>query len=129
MVRGLRRADGLGHSLSVGDALLEGALGPDQESPRHTVDGEIITQAAEAWFAEMQRTDVRPQTLEGHRLRVRTFVDGMGDLALASVTRAMAADWLAKVAQGRSNRTVNNYAMTMQSLFKSARNRGRFEGE
>src|SRR5262249_55646476 len=46
-----------------------------------------------------------------------------------TVTRATAADWLAKVAQGRSNRTVNNYAMTMQCLFKSARNRGRFEGE
>src|SRR5262249_9022320 len=62
-------------------------------------------------------------------LRVRAFVDKWGDLPLSSVTGAIASDWLASVANGRSNRTVNNYAMTLQCLFKSARNRGRFEGE
>jgi integrase len=42
----------------------------------------------------------------------------------------MAADFLAKVAGGgRSNRTVNNYATTLAGLFKSARLRGRFQGD
>jgi integrase len=93
--------------------------------------GETINQAAEAWFAEMQRPDagVRADTLEGHRRRVRAFVERCGDVPLASVTRAMASDWLASVANTRANRTTNAYAMTMQCLFKSARNRGRFQGE
>jgi integrase len=94
---------------------------------------ETITQAAEHWYAEMQRDPTaapRKATLDGHRLRVRTFVDHAGDIALASVTRAMAADFLAKVAGGgRSNRTVNNYATTLAGLFKSARLRGRFQGD
>src|SRR5262249_58366859 len=81
--------------------------------------------------AEMQRPDagVRAQTLDGHRLRVRAFVDRCGDVPLFSITRVMASDFLTAIASGRSNRTVNNYAMTMQCLFKSARNRGRFQGE
>src|SRR5262245_41029537 len=71
--------------------------------------GETITQAAEQWFAELQRPDagVRPQTLDGHRLRVRSFVEHCGDIPLASVTRAMASDFLAAISKGRSNRTVN----------------------
>jgi integrase len=99
--------------------------------PQPAPDGETITQAAEAWFSEMQRpgAGVRPQTLDGHRLRVRAFVEHCGDIPLASVTRAMASDFLTAITAGRSNRTVNNYAMTMQCLFKSARNRGRFQGE
>ena len=110
-------------------------------SPRHQLtfpqagepaaQGQTVTQAAELWFAEMERPDagVRPQTLDGHRLRVRAFVEKCGDLPLSSVTRAIASVWLAAVANGRSNRTTNNYCMTMQCLFKSARNRGRFQGE
>jgi integrase len=72
---------------------------------------------------------VKKTTLEGHRLRVRAFVEHCGDIPLTSVTRAMASDFLAKVAGGRSNRTTNNYATTMAGLFKSARYRGRFTGD
>lgn len=97
------------------------------------VDGETISQAASAWFDEMQRDPtaaVKATTLDGHRLRVRALVDHCGDVPLASVTRAMAADFLVKIAtRGLSNRTVNNYATTLASIFKSARYRGRFIGD
>jgi integrase len=93
---------------------------------------ETISQAAEAWFADMQRDPsaaVRKTTLDGHRLRVRAFVEQIGDIPLTSVPRAMAADFLMKIAAGKSNRTVNNYATTLAGLFKNARHRGRFTGD
>jgi integrase len=107
-------------------------VGSTADAAASPQQGETISQAAEAWFAEMQRDPsaaVRQATLDGHRLRVRAFVEHCGDIPLASVTRALASDFLTGMAAGRSNRTVNNYAMTMQCLFKSARNRGRFQGE
>src|SRR5262245_48194250 len=96
----------------LADRYLKEVEGHDHGGVRRLQDqGETINQAAEAWFAEMQRPDagVRAQTLDGHRLRVRAFVKHAGDVPLASVTRAMAADWLASVANGRANRTVNAY--------------------
>jgi integrase len=95
-------------------------------------EGETIGQAAEAWFADMQRDPsaaVKKMTLEGHRLRVRTFVEHCGDISLASVTRANASDFLAKIAGGRSNRTTNIYATTLAMMIESARKRGRFQGD
>src|SRR5262249_6288532 len=91
--------------------------------------GETVSQAAEAWFVELERAAFRAQTIDGHRLRVRAFVDHAGDVPLASITRAAAADFLTAIAAGRSNRTVNNYAQTLQGVFRSARNRGRVTGE
>jgi integrase len=95
-------------------------------------EGETISQAAEAWFDEMQRDPsaaVKQTTLDGHRLRVRAFVEHCGDIPLTSVTRAMAADFLTKVSQqGKANRTTNAYATTMAGVFKSATHRGRFTG-
>jgi integrase len=41
----------------------------------------------------------------------------------------MASDFLTKISAGRSNRTVNNYATTLASIFKSAKYRGRFTGD
>src|SRR5262245_11068516 len=78
----------------------------------------------------MQRPDagVQAQTLDGHKLRVRAFVQHCGDVPLSSVTRAMASDFLTAMTKGRANRTVNTYAMTMQRLYTTAHNRGRFEG-
>jgi integrase len=106
------------------------ALGRDNAGPLAEAPGiETISQAADAWFTEMQRTDIRAATLEGHKLRVQAFIDHAGDVALAGVTRAQASDWLTKVAQGRSNRTVNNYSVSMRALFDSAKTRGRFQGE
>src|SRR5262249_46954500 len=49
--------------------------------------GETISQAAEAFYGELEREGVRPQTLDGHKLRVRAFVERCGDIALANVTR------------------------------------------
>jgi hypothetical protein len=100
-------------------------------SPTAAKTSETVTQAAEAWFTEMQRDPSaapRQTTIDGHRLRVRAFVEICRDAPLESVTRAMAADFLAKIAQGKSNRTTNNYATTMAGVFKSATNRGRFTG-
>jgi integrase len=99
------------------------------EQPASTA-GETITQAAEAWYAELTRdktTAPRGTTIEGHRLRVKAFVDKIGDVPLAGVTRAMASDFLDGLKV--SNRTRNQYARTLASVFKSARLRGRYQGE
>jgi integrase len=97
------------------------------------VSTETMGQAADAWFDDMQRDPsaaVRQTTLDGHRSRVRAFVEHCGNVPLASVTRSAAADFLTKVASGeRANRTTNQYATTLASVFKSARKRGRFTGE
>jgi integrase len=95
--------------------------------------GETISGAASAWFDELQRDPsaaVKQATLDGHKLRVQAFIEHAGDVPLASVTRVMASDFLAKIAQGgKANRTTNNYATTMAGLFKSATHRGRFTGD
>jgi integrase len=113
-----------------GAAFSPAAVVPVQGAPV----GETVSQAAEAWFAEMQRDKsvaVRKGTLEGHQQRVQSFIDQCGNLPLVSVTPAMASDFLDKVATERklTNRTLNNYSMTMALIFKSARRRGRFEGD
>lgn len=107
---------------ALAKAALQEILGEPQRA-------ETVNQAAEIWLAELERAGGRPQTLDGHRLRVKAFVDHAGDVPLASVTRAQAADFLTAVAAGRSNRTTNNYAQTMLALFRSAHDRGRFAGE
>jgi integrase len=92
---------------------------------------ESISQAAAAWFEDMQRDPsaaVRQQTLDGHKLYVRAAVEHFGDVPLTSITRAKAADFLSKIGTGRSNRTTNKYATTLAGVFKSARSRGRFLG-
>jgi integrase len=92
--------------------------------------GETISQAAEAWFADMTRDPAAaPQgtTLDGHRLRVRAFVDKYRDLPLTDVTRAMASDFLGGLAV--ANRTRNAYATTLRCVFDCARKRGRFTGD
>jgi integrase len=105
---------------------------------------ETISQAAEAWFAQMQNDPtaaVRENTLAGHRNFVRAFLEYCGgDIPLTSVTRAMASDFLDKIASGRANRTTriasgranrttNKYAQTWAGVFKNARYRGRFTGD
>jgi integrase len=89
--------------------------------------GETISQAAEAWLAELGRDKSaapRDTTLDGHRLRVRAFVDKCGDLPLTDVTRAIASDFLGGLDVSR--RTRNNYAQTLKCVFKCAGRRGRF---
>jgi integrase len=95
-----------------------------------TSGGETISQAAEAWIKEMTRDKSaapRDTTLDGHRLRVRAFVDKCGDLPLTSITRAMANDFLSGL--DVSNRTRNAYATTLKCVFECARRRGRFTGD
>jgi integrase len=92
--------------------------------PAPTAGGETISQAAEAWLAEMTRDKnaaPRQQTVDGHRLRVRAFVDKCGDLPLAGITGAIAYDFLAGLKV--SNRTRNNYATTLKCVFKCARDK------
>jgi integrase len=100
------------------------------EQPAPTASGETVSQAAEAWFAELTRDKTaapRDATLGGHRLRVKAFVDRCGDVPLTDVTRAKASDFLAGL--DISNRTRNAYATTLRSVFECARRRGRFTGE
>jgi integrase len=89
--------------------------------------GETVSQAADAWFAEMTRDKSaapRDTTIGGHQLRVRAFVDKVGDVPLTEVTRATASDFLRGL--DVSNRTRNNYALTLKLGFKHAARRGRF---
>jgi integrase len=113
-------------------ASAERAASPAASVPA-VVDGELISQAAEAWIAELQRDPsaaVKATTVDGHRLRVRAFVQHCGDVPLASVTRATASNFLDKIAAGGlANRTVNNYATTMACVFRSAKDRGRVTGD
>jgi integrase len=87
--------------------------------------GETVTRAAEAWYLELAR-ESRPQTVDGHRMRVNAFVKKYGDLPLADVTRAMASDFLDSL--NCSARTRNNYALSLKMLFLNARKHRRWHG-
>src|SRR5262245_7839065 len=103
---------------------------PDARVDQRAPAGETISQASEAWFAELTRDKSaapRDMTLGGHRLRVRAFVEKSGDLPLTEVTRAKASDFLAGLKV--SNRTRNAYATTLKCVFECARRRGRFTGD
>jgi integrase len=90
--------------------------------------GETISQALEGWIKDLTSNKPRrPDTVKGHRQRVREFTDKFGDLPLTDISRAMAYDFLSGL--GRANRTRNNYAMTLSGIFKCAKLRGRFTGE
>jgi integrase len=107
-----------------------GASGEQPATRPAPTGGETISQARTAWIKEMTRDESaapRQSTVEGHRQRVQVFVDKCGDLPLAQVTRAAAADFLASL--NISNRTRNIYATTLKCVFESARKRGRFTGE
>jgi hypothetical protein len=107
------------------DADAPTAAAPAATVTAPTATGETVNQAAEAWFAELARDkSLRGTTLDGHKLRVRAFVDKVGDLPLTNVTRAVASDFLD--ALDVSVRTRNAYAHTLKCVFKSAGRRGRF---
>src|SRR5262245_15126517 len=104
----------------------DGTLGGDQPATQSTSAGvETVSKAAEAWYAELAKNkSLRGTTLEGHKLRVRTFVSKVGDVPLTDVTRRTAADFLDGLKV--SVRTRNIYAHTLKCVFKSAGRRGRF---
>ena len=94
---------------------------------RPAPSGETVSQAAEAWYAELMRdksTAPRETTLDGHKRRVQAFIDAVGDLPLTDVTGIVASDFL--VGLKVSNRTRNNYCDTLNYVFKYAAKRSRF---
>jgi integrase len=90
---------------------------------------ETVSQAAEALYGALERDQRRQTTVDGHRLRVRAFIEACGDIPLATITRQIASDFLDKIGENLSNRTRNAYAMTMALVIETARKRGRFQGE
>src|SRR5262249_9793898 len=89
--------------------------------------GVTITQALDAWLAKRAKDDEppRPQTVEGHRQRVRAPVQFCGGgVALTANDRATAAGFLASLDCG--NGTRNQYVMTLKAIFESARTDGAF---
>jgi integrase len=111
----------------LGDALT--MHDPGRAAPA-SATGETVSQAAEAWFAEMTRDKAaapRETTIEGHRRHVQKFTDRCRDLPLTEVTRAVASDFLAGL-KG-SNGTRNAYATTLKCVVECARRRGRFTGD
>jgi integrase len=103
---------------------------PAAAAPTAPTSGETISQAAEAWIKELSRDKnmaPRPETLKGHRDRVRAFVDKYRDVPLTSVTRAMASDFLRGL--NIAKRTRNAYATTLKCIFDDARKRGQFTGD
>jgi integrase len=97
--------------------------GLEQTAPAPAT-GETISQAAEAWFPEVERTKPRASTLKGLRDHVRTFVKEVGDKPLSEITRAVASDFLSGLKV--STQTRNTYALTLKRVFKCAARRGRF---
>jgi integrase len=123
-------ARSLAERLVQGVALAPALAQPGAPAPSApAVASETVSQAAAAMFAEMDRDGKRVTTIDGHKLRVRAFVEACGDIPLASITRATASDWLDKIGAERSNRTRNAYAMTMALVIETARKRGRYQGE
>jgi len=90
---------------------------------------ETASQAAEALYGALERDQRRQTTVDGHRLRVRAFIETCGDIPLATITRQVASDFLDKIGENLSNRTRNAYAMTMALVIETARKRGRYQGE
>jgi len=89
--------------------------------------GETIRQALEAWLAELESdeaTQIRRDTIRGHRGRVQAFVDKFTDLPLTSITRETASGFLSGLKC--KNQTKNQYAMTLKAIIECARRRGRF---
>jgi len=74
---------------------------------------ETASQAAEALYGTLERDGRRQTTVDGHRLRVRAFIESCGDIPLSAITRRIASDFLDKIGESLSNRTRNAYAMTM----------------
>jgi integrase len=113
----------------LGERMVTAPVAPAPAAPVESIASDTVSQAAAAMYDAMERDKLRRTTVDGHKLRVRAFVESCGDIPLASVTRATASDWLDKIGKGRSNRTRNAYAMTMALVIETARTRGRYKGE
>jgi integrase len=125
-----------------------------------SVVGEAFSAVASRYLTELQRdagAKLTEQTIGQARAVFRLFKDFTSDAPLASIDRAVAADFLTTVSQlhphwGRakaaqdmpldellkkfghgkeqlSNTTLNRYASALSGLFKWARQRGQFDGQ
>jgi integrase len=90
---------------------------------------ETVSQAAAALYGALERDGRRQTTVDGHRLRVRAFIEACGDIPLPAITRRVASDFLDRIGKSRSNRTRNAYSATMALVIETARKRGRYQGE
>jgi integrase len=97
--------------------------GATEPAPAPT-SGETISQAAEAWYPELERTKPRASTVKDRRDHVRAFIKACGDVPLTDVDRAKASDFLGSLKVSTQRR--NAYANTLQRVFKWAARRGRF---
>jgi hypothetical protein len=88
---------------------------------------ETISAALEAWLADPLKSQ-RPMTAQGHRMRANRFIKAVGDIPLADVTRSQISDFLATLGDN-ATRTRNAYQVTLWSIFKSAKLRGRYSGD
>ncbi len=120
----MRAAAFIAHGKIFGTATIPGAAAMIDVTPPPT--GPTITSAAEAWYLELAR-DSRPATVDGHKQRVRKFVEKVGDLPLTDVTRAVASDFLRGLDVANSTRKA--YTTTLKCVFDDARENGRFTGD
>jgi integrase len=97
---------------------LRPAIGTEQSA------GETISQAAEAWYPEFERSKPRASTRKDRRDHVRAFIEKVGDVPMTAVDRAMASDFLSGLRVSTQRR--NAYANTLRRVFKWAAHRGRF---
>src|SRR5262249_21890213 len=105
------------------------AIAPTVMMPVEPSTSETASRAAEALYGALERDKRRQTTVDGHRLRVRAFIEACGDIPLSTITRRIASDFLDKIGENLSNRTRNAYAMTIALVIETARKRGRFQGE
>jgi integrase len=102
---------------------------PEVPSFAPSTDGEKFSEAFEAHVRELERAGTRATTIESYRQMAGAFQAWCKDAQIASITRAMASDFLVEIGATRSNATVNQYAALLAAVFETARRRGRFTGD
>jgi integrase len=91
--------------------------------------GEKFSDAFSAHVTELERAGTRATTITSYRQMAGAFQEWCKDAPIASITRAMASDFLVELGATRSNNTVNQYAALLAAVFETARRRGRFTGD
>jgi integrase len=91
--------------------------------------GELFSEAFSAHVHELERAGTRATTIKSYRQKAGVFQAWCKDAPLASITRAMASDFLVDIGATRGNATVNQYGTLLAAVFETARRRGRFTGD
>jgi len=103
------------------------ALPPTDAPSTAPASGERFSEALEAPLAVVARRGRAQTTLADYRRIGDAFVAYCKDAPLASITRAMASDFLDAIAEENSDSTVNGYVALLSAVFQDARRRGRFD--